>query len=98
MNNTIIISVIGICLTAFGTWTGYKRGLKNDHSAEGSLRSDIGYIKSSLDDLKGEQRNFINLHYGLAERVGHAEEHIGRVEESAKSAHRRIDSIEKKIQ
>lgn len=90
MNSTIIISVIGLCFTALGTWVGYKRGLQNDSNAEGSLRSDIGYIKSSVDDLKNEQKNFNNLHYTLAERVG-------RVEESAKSAHKRLDSIEEKI-
>ena len=90
MNYTIIIGVVGVCLTALGTWIGYKRGLQNDSNAEGSLRSDVGYIKSSVDDLKIEQKNFNNLHYTLAERVG-------RVEESAKSAHKRIDGIEEKI-
>lgn len=69
---------------------GYRNGIRKDAGKEGTLRSDIGYIKSSVDDLKGEQRNFNQLHYSLAERVG-------RVEESAKSAHRRIDGIEEKI-
>ena len=97
MNNTIIISIIGLCLTVVSSWIGYKRGLQKDSNAEGSLRSDVGYIKSSVDDLKIEQKNFNNLHYGLAERVGRVEEHVGRVEESTKSAHKRIDSIEEKI-
>ena len=78
------------CVLRLSVWVGYKRGLQNDSNAEGSLRSDIGYIKSSVDDLKIEQKNFNNLHYTLAERVG-------RVEESAKSAHKRLDSIEEKI-
>ena len=90
MNMSVIISLAGVCCTIFGTWAGHRNGIRKDAGKEGTLRSDIGYIKSSVDDLKGEQRNFNQLHYSLAERVG-------KVEESAKSAHRRIDGIEEKI-
>ena len=90
MNMSVIISLAGVFCTIFGTWAGYRNGIRKDAGKEGTLRSDIGYIKSSVDDLKGEQRNCNQLHYSLAERVG-------RVEESAKSAHRRIDGIEEKI-
>ena len=90
MDITLIISLAGVCCTILGTIFGYKNGLKKEGHAEGSLRSDIGYIKSSVDDLKNEQRNFNGLHYELAERVA-------KVETSDKSAHHRIDGIEEKI-
>ena len=90
MNYALIISLVGVCGSIFGVWIGYKNGLKKDGNAEGSLRSDVGYIKSSVDDLKQEQRNFNSLHYDLAERVA-------KVETSDKSAHHRIDGLEEKI-
>lgn len=90
MNYAVIISLIGVCCSAFAAWLGYRNGLKKDGNAEGSLRSDVGYIKSSVDDLKQEQRNFNSLHYDLAERVA-------KVETSDKSAHHRIDGIEEKL-
>lgn len=87
MNITVIVGVIGAVCAVFSAWLGYRNGVKKDGSAEGSLRSDIGYIKANLDDIKTEQRRFNILHYELSERVG-------RVEESAKSAHHRIDTLE----
>lgn len=86
-----IVSIAGVFCTILGTWCGYKNGLKKEGNAEGSLRSDIGYIKSSVDDLKTEQRNFNSLHYDLAERVA-------KIETSDKSAHHRIDGLEDKIE
>lgn len=90
MDTAFIISIAGVFCTVIGTVLGYRNGLKKEGHAEGSLRSDIGYIKSSVDDLKNEQRNFNGLHYELAERVT-------RVETSDKSAHHRIDGLEEKI-
>lgn len=90
MNYAIIISFVGVCCSVFAAWLGYRNGLKKDSNAEGSLRSDVGYIKSSVDDLKLEQRNFNNLHYDLAECVA-------KVETSDKSAHHRIDELGEKI-
>lgn len=91
MDITIIISIAGVCCTILGAWVGYRNGLKKEGSAEGSLRSDVGYIKSSVDDLKTEQRNFNSLHYELSERVA-------KIETSDKSAHHRIDGLENKIE
>ena len=55
----------------------------------GTLLSDIGYIKSGVDDLKRKQETSELRHYALVERVT-------KVEESAKSAQHRIDKIEGK--
>ena len=90
MDIVALISLIGVGCTILGTWLGYRNGLKKEGNAEGSLRSDVGYIKSSVDDLKTEQRNFNSLHYELSERVA-------KIETSDKSAHHRIDGLEEKI-
>jgi hypothetical protein len=83
-----------VILTAvtFG-YIGYRKGLEKDSysagNTRGNLESDIAYIKRRTDDVLLEQKDTnksINL---LAERVT-------RVEESAKSAHKRIDLIEEK--
>ena len=51
--------------------------------------SDIGYIKSGIDDLKKKQDTTDERYLGLIERVK-------GTEDSVKSAHHRIDSLERK--
>ena len=88
-----LIGVIGtVCGVIFG-YIGYQRGLKKDSTDtgknDGVLLSDVGYIKSGIDDLKRKQELTDERHYALAERVT-------KVEESAKQAHHRIDEIKSK--
>lgn len=93
MNTSAIISIIGVIGTIcaiVSAYIGYKKGIRQDGSAEGSLRSDVGYIKAGVDDLKSEQKALNKMHYELSNRVT-------RVEESDKSAHHRIDGIEKRL-
>ena len=78
-------TLIGIC----ATFAAYKSGLRKDGSANGALMSDVGYIKSGVDDLKRKQEQSDERHYALSERVT-------AVEASAKQAHLRIDRVENK--
>jgi hypothetical protein len=88
----LIGAVAAVCSIIFG-YIGYQKGLKKDSSESGKnsgvLLSDIGYIKSGIDDLKRKQETSETRHYALAERVT-------KVEESTKSAHHRIDKLEYK--
>lgn len=79
------IGTLGGIITAF---LAYKSGLKKEGTASGALMSDVGYIKSGVDDLKRKQEQSDTRHYQLSERVT-------AVEASAKQAHLRIDRIEK---
>ena len=96
MGTGSIVALIGavgtICGVIFG-YLGYQKGVKkdclNNGKDSGSLMSDIGYIKSGIDDLKRKQETSESRHYALAERVT-------KVEESAKQAHHRIDDIKGK--
>lgn len=85
------ISLIGtMCGIVFG-YLGYKKGVKDEYknlgASEGSLQSDISYIKKRTDDVLLEQKD-TNRNMNLMN------ERLTRVEESTKSAHRRIDGVE----
>lgn len=82
----VLVGLIGtICSIAFG-FIGYRQGAKKENMQTGTLLSDIGYIKSGVDDLKRKQETSEDRHFVLAERVT-------KVEESSKQAHKRIDEV-----
>lgn len=96
MELSVVITLIGVVGTLCGmlfAYIGYQKGLKKDSSEDGKnsgvMLSDIGYIKSGIDDLKRKQEVAEERHYSLAERVT-------KVEESSKQAHHRIDEMKSK--
>lgn len=62
----------------------YKEG-----GEDGSIRGDIKYMRNNFDDLRLDVKEIARKQDMLAER-------LARVEESVKSAHKRIDGMEKK--
>lgn len=70
---------------------GFIRNRRSDDKAsgrqDGTLMSEIGYIKAGVDDIKSEQRQQRQWNEAMAERVAAAES-------SLKSAHHRIDRLE----
>lgn len=58
--------------------------------ADGSIRGDIKYMRNNFDDLRLDVKEIARKQDAQAER-------ITRVEESVKSAHKRIDTIEKTV-
>jgi len=91
---SISLAVVAGSISAvvFG-YIGYLRGAKKDSyssgTVQGTLESDIAYIKRRTDDVLLEQKDTNKSINALAERVT-------RVEESSKSAHKRINQIEEK--
>jgi len=85
----VISAISGIVLG----WLGRSRTVKLDTATEASrdalLRADMDYIKRGIEDIRVEQKAQGRRYDELAERVT-------RVEESAKSAHHRIDRVEGK--
>lgn len=83
----------GLCAIVFG-FLAFRRNQKSDDKEEGSLRgtmlTDIGYIKSGVDDIKDEQREQRKTNADFLERLVDCEA-------SAKSAHHRIDGIENRL-
>ena len=88
------LSVIStICAIAFG-YAAFRRNRKHDDTEEGrtagSLLSDIGYIKSGVDDIKSEQKEQRKTHMEVVSR-------LTAVEESAKQAHKRLNTVEGRL-
>jgi hypothetical protein len=82
----IIAAAAGISGIVLG-WLGRSRTVRQDGAADGELRASVNYIRQAVDDMRVEIRLMRQDYADLVERVA-------RVEESAKSAHRRIDRLE----
>ena len=80
----VLVGFIGTVSGVVFGFVGYRQGVKKENVETGTLLSDIGYIKSGVDDLKRKQETSDDRHFALAERVT-------KVEESSKQAHKRID-------
>lgn len=90
----VVVSVLGgIAGVIFGVATITNRKKKDDEEdgrQTGVVLTELGYIKSSVDDIKRKQdkqdEQTINFLRELTE-----------VKESAKQAHKRIDTLEERI-
>lgn len=79
-----LASLLGILLGLYGAKRSMKQDYRNEGSTEGSLKSDLMYIKKRTDDVLLEQKD-TNRNLSLIT------ERLVRVEESTKSAHKRLD-------
>lgn len=84
----IVVAVLGLVISYQAYQLNKTKDVKTDTQESAELKAELGYIRKGVDDiridLKANERQMI----ALGERVT-------RVEESAKQAHRRIDSLEK---
>lgn len=94
---TFISLVIGIAASACAVYFGVRnnrRANKTDDAEEGKkdgvILTEIGYIKSGVDDIKRKQETQDKQHIEVITR-------LTAVEESSKQAHHRIDEIQDKI-
>ncbi len=76
--------VASIILGTIAYRRAHKQDIASDASVEATLKVDITYIKEGIDDIKSEQVR-------TTENMGRLSERVTRVEESVKSAHRRLD-------
>lgn len=87
------VSVALLC-TLVGAAIGiatFSRNKAKDDQAEGrqsgQMLTELGYIKSGIDDIKTEQREQRHINTETATK-------LAAVEASARQAHKRIDRIE----
>lgn len=92
----IVLSVLSVAGTVCAILFGYlafarNKGRDSQEDAEqnGVVLTEIGYIKSGVDDIKAEQREQRKTNTEMIAR-------ITAVESSAKQAHKRIDAIEER--
>ena len=80
---TIVGGVIGVL-----TFSRNKtKDDKHEGQQNGQMLTELGYIKSGIDDIKNEQREQRKINTEHATK-------LAAVEASAKQAHRRLDLIE----
>lgn len=91
----IIFGVIGIVTGIGGMLCAIvvaSRNKKKDDKTEGKedgiILTELGYIKSGVDDIKHKQEEQEKQNMDFVR-------HLTAVEESAKQAHKRIDKLEK---
>ena len=82
---TLIIAIIG-CIVGV---LGFARNKRKDSEGEGSLKADIKYIQRGVDDIRVDNKETNRKLSTLNDRVI-------KLEESTKSAHHRIDNLEKR--
>lgn len=83
---TIISVIAAISGIIFGA-AAFARNKRDDNREDGSYRSDIRYIKASMDDIKHKLDKQEQQYLDLVTR-------LTAVESSAKQAHHRIDRLE----
>lgn len=87
----IVAIIASICAIIFG-YLAFVRNKKHDDTEEGKTAgtqmSDIGYIKSGVDDIKAELKDQRKTNMEVVSR-------LTAVEESTKQAHKRIDELKK---
>lgn len=90
--NEIIALVAGCAGVIFGLVSmirNSKQDTSQDAKQDGTILTDIGYIKSSIDDIKRKLDKQDERYLELATR-------LTAVEQSAKQAHKRLDRLEEK--
>lgn len=88
---TIISLGVAVCALLF-TALSFRRTQNRDTSESASERAtmtaDIKYIRTSVDDIKVDNRV-------IKENIGELQTKVARVEQSVESAHQRIDDLKK---
>lgn len=88
----IIGIVVGIAGAVFACVT-FFRNKKSDDATEGKkdgmVLTELGYIKSGVDDIKRKQERQDEQYIEVVSR-------LTAVEESSKQAHKRLDRLENK--
>lgn len=80
-------SVLAAIVALFGFLKSRQKDDRSDASNEATMLTEIGYIKGNTDEIKNELRD-------QREKTTELRERVSAVEESAKSAHKRIDRLE----
>ena len=86
-------TIISLCIAAIAlifTALSFKRNANHDTSETASERAtmtaDIKYIRTSIDDIKVDNRV-------IKADIGDLQKQVARVEQSVESAHKRIDDL-----
>ena len=82
------MTLISVTIAIFTFYFNRKKESSDDGAYKGSLKTDIEYIKKGVDELKADNKD-------IKDDVDELKERIVRVEDSTKSAHHRLDTIDR---
>lgn len=83
------MTLLSITIAVFTFYFNRKKDTSEDGEFKGSLKSDINYIKNGVDELKNDNRS-------IKEDIRSLDHRVTLVEASAKSAHHRLDTQERR--
>lgn len=84
---SIVCTVLMLVISAITLFKSTGKQTNDEGKASGMVLTEIGYIKSGVDDIKRHQEKQDDQYLELRQRVT-------KVEASATQAHKRIDGIE----
>ncbi|GIO22420.1 hypothetical protein [Oceanobacillus sp. J11TS1] len=89
----ILISLASIFVAGLGVLIAYltyqskkSTSTKNDTKEGAELKAGLDYIRKGVDDIRIDLK-------ANEKQINHLSERVTRVEESAKQAHKRLDSV-----
>lgn len=86
-----VVGILGTLVGIFGTLLAFLRTSKNDTKEEaqqqGAILTELGYIKSGVDDIKTEQRDQRKFNTEITTK-------IAAIETATNRAHARLDRLE----
>lgn len=86
---TLLGTGVSICIAYLGFMRNAKHDEKSEGEADGVVMTELGYIKSGIDDLKRSQRE-------QDRRYVETMQSIAEIKTSLAQAHTRIDNLEHK--
>lgn len=84
----IAVPLIALGFTALTFKKNSDKDTKTDASERATMSADIKYIRTSIDDIKVDNRV-------IKSDIGELQTKVAKVEQSVESAHRRIDDLKK---
>jgi len=84
----IICSIVGALIAVSGSSRTSKKDSREDTRANTRLESKVDYVSKGVDDIKLDMRD-------QGRQINDVAERVTRIEEATKSAHKRIDELEK---
>ena len=82
----ICVPVIALIFTVVTFTKNAKKDTQTDSANQATMSADIKYIRTSIDDIKVDNRV-------IKQDIGSLQTQVARVEQSVASAHKRIDDI-----
>lgn len=76
MELTVLISIIGVAMSVGTFFIGRTTASHNDGKKEGQILTELGYIKSGVDDMKRKMENIEKNYHALEGRVVKLEERM----------------------